>query len=69
MIGELKSKKLLEGARGSGLKDQTALVDSILRLAKLINDFPEILELDINPILVLKKGKGVKVLDARAIIC
>lgn len=69
MIAELKSKKLLAGARNSGVKDEEALVDSILRLAKLIKDFPEIFELDINPILVLKKGRGVKVLDARVIIC
>ncbi len=68
MIGELKSKKLLAGARASGLKDEEALVDGVLRLAKLIKDFPEILELDINPILVLKKGRGLKVLDARIII-
>jgi len=69
MIEELKSKKLLAGARGSEPKDEEVLIDSVLRLAKLIKDFPEILELDINPILVLKKGRGVIVLDARMIIC
>ena len=69
MLAELKSKKLLEGARDSGVKDEEALVDSVLRLAKLIKDFPEILELDINPLLVLKKGQGIRVLDARVIIC
>lgn len=69
MIGELKSKKLLAGARGSEVKDKEALIDSVLRLAKLIEDFPEILELDINPLLVLKKGRGLRVLDGRVIIC
>ena len=69
MIEELKSKKLLAGARNSSAKDEKALVDSVLRLVKLIKDFPEILELDINPLLVLRKGKGAIVLDARMIIC
>ena len=68
MIDSLKSKKILEGARGSKPADKTALIESVLRLAKLIADFPEITELDINPLLVLESGKGAKVLDARIII-
>ncbi|MBN2854286.1 acetate--CoA ligase family protein [Patescibacteria group bacterium] len=69
MVDELKSRQLLAGARGSSVKDKEVLVDSVLRLAKLIKDFPEILELDINPLLVLRKGRGIRVLDARVIIC
>lgn len=68
MIEELKSVKLLDGARGKGEKDKEALTYNVLRLAKLVQDFPEISELDINPLLVLNKGKGSLVLDGRVIL-
>ena len=68
MIGSLKSKKILEGARGGKASDKEAIVECVLRLAKLLHDFPEIVEMDINPLLVLENGKGAKVLDARIII-
>jgi acetyl coenzyme A synthetase (ADP forming)-like protein len=68
MIGSLKSKKVLEGARGTKVADKEALVESVLRLAQLLRDFPEIKEMDINPLLVLEEGKGAKVLDARIVI-
>jgi acetyltransferase len=65
MIKELKSAKLLKGLRGAAPSDEEALVESVLRLAQLLSDFPEIAELDINPLLVLPAGQGTKVLDAR----
>ncbi len=68
MIAGLKSAKLLEGARGAAASDKNALIESVLRLAKLLADFPEIIELDINPLLVLPEGKGAKALDARIVI-
>ena len=68
MISRLKANKLLSGFRGSLARDKEALIENILRLAKLVSDFPEIKELDINPLLVLNKGEGIKVLDARIVI-
>ena len=68
MIKSLKSYKLLSGVRGEKEKDIEALVETVMRLAKLLNDFPEIKELDINPLYVFDKGKGVKILDSRIII-
>ncbi len=68
MITTLKSAKLFEGARGAKPSDVDQLVESIGRLAQLVTDFPEISELDINPLLVLPKGEGVKVLDARIVL-
>lgn len=68
MMENLKSKKFLEGARGSKPSDKPAIVECVLRLAQLLRDFPEIKELDINPLLVLEMGKGAKVLDARIVI-
>jgi len=66
MIGKLKSEKILNGTRGKEPLDRKALVECIARLSKLLIDFPQIKELDINPLMVT--GKGVKVLDARIII-
>lgn len=66
MINQLKAKKILDGARGSKPLDEDALITCIARLSQLLTDFPEIKELDINPLLVTEKG--VKVLDARIII-
>jgi 4-hydroxybutyryl-CoA synthetase (ADP-forming) len=68
MINSLKSKKMLEGARGTKPADKAAIVECVLRLAQLLRDFPEIKEMDINPLLVLEEGKGAKVLDARIVI-
>ncbi len=68
MIDSLISSKLLTGVRGDKPKDRESLVQTILRLAKLLEDFPEIKELDINPILVKEQGRGLKVLDARIVI-
>lgn len=66
MISRLKAKKILDGARGQGKLDAEALIECIGRLSQLLADFPEIKELDINPLLVLPEG--VKVLDARIVI-
>ncbi len=66
MLAELKYKKILDGARGQKPLDQTAYLECLGRLSQLITDFPEIKELDINPLLITTKG--VTVLDARIII-
>ncbi len=67
MINKLKSKKILDGARGQAVMDTQALIDCLGRLSQLLTDFPNIKELDINPLLVLPRGQGIKVLDARII--
>lgn len=56
MIREIKSFKLLAGARGEKGVDQNAIVDAILRVSNLVTDFPEIVELDINPLRVFEEG-------------
>ncbi len=68
MITALKSAKIFEGARGAQPSDIDQLIESVGRLAQLVTDFPEISELDINPLLVLPEGEGVKVLDARIVL-
>lgn len=56
MIAETKSYSLLKGYRGKKPADMEALVDAILRTARLSLDFNEITEMDINPLRVHPKG-------------
>ena len=65
MIESIKAIKLLKGIRGEAPSDLSAVADSLQRLSQLITDFPEIEEFDINPLLVLERGKGVRVVDVR----
>jgi len=65
MIRSIKSYGLLEGARGQSPRDIEALAETMMRLSQLGTDVPWIDELDLNPILVFERGKGVTVLDAR----
>ncbi|MEK7850970.1 MAG: acetate--CoA ligase family protein, partial [Deltaproteobacteria bacterium] len=65
MIMEIKSFPLLKGVRGEAPADIEALMEAIQRLSQLGTDFPEIIEMDINPLVVLPKGDGVIAIDAR----
>ncbi|MEX0656046.1 MAG: 4-hydroxybutyrate--CoA ligase [Nitrosopumilaceae archaeon] len=65
MIASIKTKKLLEGVRGEKPSDLATLSECIQRLSQLVTDFKEIKELDMNPVLVMEKGKGCKILDVR----
>ena len=65
MIHELKSLPLLEGARGQDGVDIPTIVTALGRLSRLVEDFPEIAELDINPLLSFKESTRFRVLDAR----
>jgi len=63
MIRSLKSYQLLTGFRGSPLCDIAALEESLLRVSAMVEDLPQIVELDCNPIVV--REKGAVILDAR----
>ena len=63
MIDGLRGAKLLRGFRGAPPGDERALRETLLRLSALIEMCPEIVELDINPIIVLERG--VRAVDAR----
>ena len=65
MLRELKSLPLLQGYRGRPLGDIMALKEALLRFSSLVEDFPEIDQIEINPLLVLEDGNGVIALDAR----
>ncbi|MCH7968894.1 MAG: acetate--CoA ligase family protein [Thaumarchaeota archaeon] len=65
MISSIKTQKLLKGVRGEKPSDINKLSECIQRLSQLVTDFKEIKELDMNPVLVMEKGKGCKILDVR----
>jgi len=68
MVSEIKAAKILEGARGQEPRDVDALIDVILAVSKMVDENPEINEIDCNPTFVYEKGKGVMVVDARILI-
>lgn len=63
MLSSLQVKAVLLGARGGKKADLDALIDILFRLDALLRDFPEIKELDLNP--VLAREQGALILDAR----
>ncbi|MDD5778537.1 MAG: acetate--CoA ligase family protein [Candidatus Thermoplasmatota archaeon] len=63
MMREISSFPLLLGVRGESRKDVNAVIDAIYRVGILVDRFPQISELDVNPLVVYEKG--AKVLDAR----
>jgi acetyltransferase len=65
MIGEIRTAALLKGTRGEPPADTDAIVHGLLRLSQLVIDFPEIQELDINPLMVRAAGQGAVAVDAR----
>lgn len=68
MIQATKAGKLLNGMRGQKASDVGAIVDTMVKLAQLSLDFPEIDEIEVNPLSVYEDGQGVVALDARAIL-
>jgi acyl-CoA synthetase (NDP forming) len=64
MVTGLRGAKFFDGMRGAPPVDRDALVSVIRRLGQLAVDCPEIVELDVNPLLALEHGAVA--LDARA---
>jgi acetyltransferase len=56
MVDGIQASALLDGVRGEKPVDKTALIDLIQRLSKLVTDFPQIVELDLNPVMAFEKG-------------
>jgi len=66
MIREIKGYPLLKGYRGQPPADENAIIDTIMKTSKLLTDFPQISQLDLNPIFVYERG--AKIVDARIIL-
>ncbi|MGB4110201.1 MAG: acetate--CoA ligase family protein, partial [Desulfomonilia bacterium] len=65
-IEQLKSFSVLKGARGKASGDTAAFIDLVVRVSHLLAAFPQIQELDLNPVRVFSRGSGAVALDARA---
>ncbi len=68
LLFQTRISKKLGGWRGSGSYDKEAIVDTMLRIAQIAQDFPEIEEFEINPLKVFSSGNGVVALDIRTAI-
>ncbi len=66
MLGELRGKRLLGEYRGSGPADVAALRRLIAAVSDLLERNPDVLELDLNPVIVA--GKGLAIADARVVL-
>ncbi|MBI3407454.1 MAG: GNAT family N-acetyltransferase [Planctomycetes bacterium] len=65
MIRSIRGIKLLEGYRGHPPADLPALENLLLRISQLVEEIPEIDELDLNPVIALPPGQGCRIVDAR----
>ncbi len=65
LIRSIKGYRLLQGYRGHPPADVDAIQDLLLRLSRLVEEVPEIVELDLNPIFALPPGQGYSIVDAR----
>jgi acetyl coenzyme A synthetase (ADP forming)-like protein len=65
LLHEVRGYKLLEGFRGQPSADVDALRDLLLRIARLAEEVPGIVELDLNPVIALPPGNGCRIVDAR----
>jgi acyl-CoA synthetase (NDP forming) len=64
MIGEIKGRAILEGVRGQEPGDTDALADALVNLSQFAAAHDDIESIDINPFLVLPRGRGAYALDA-----
>jgi acetate---CoA ligase (ADP-forming) len=68
MINKTKAAKLLKEFRGGAAYDIEAVAETIVKLSMLMIDFEEIEEVDINPLRVNEKNKGVIGLDVKMVL-
>jgi acyl-CoA synthetase (NDP forming) len=69
MMAEVKGFKLLQGFRGQGAYDIAALEDTLLKVSSMAYQLKDRLsELDINPLIVLPEGKGVRAVDVLTVL-
>jgi acetyl-CoA synthetase (ADP-forming) len=66
MVTKVKAYPLLTGYRNTPPADVEAIIDALMNTSKLVMDYPEIKELDLNPIMAYEKG--AKTVDARIIL-
>jgi acetyltransferase len=68
IVRSVKAYPLLAGYRGSPPADIDALEQLLLRVSAMVEDIPEVAEMDLNPVKVLLPGEGCCVVDARILL-
>jgi len=66
MVSEVQGSRLLRGVRGEPPADVGAVVEALLALSRLLVECPEVVEVDVNPLLVFERG--VAAVDARVVV-
>ncbi|MGY4879573.1 acetate--CoA ligase family protein [Vreelandella aquamarina] len=66
MVEQIKAKKVFDGVRGAAAIDKDALIDLLLRVSAIIEAYPQISELDLNPVIAYPNGYAI--VDARVIV-
>lgn len=65
LLGRIRGAALLDGVRGEPPVDREVLVDALLGLSRLVADFPELAEIEINPFLAAPRGSPSAAVDVR----
>ncbi len=65
MVRGIRGYRLLQGYRGHPAADLTAIEEVLLRLSRFVEEVPEVVELDLNPVIALPPGQGCRIIDAR----
>ena len=68
MVESIKAFAILKGVRGEPPSDLAALSEAIERVSQLAVEVPEVVELDLNPMIVRPSGQGVVAVDARVVL-
>jgi acetyltransferase len=65
MVRDIRSFPLLAGSRGLPAADLAAIERLLISVSQMAVDLPEIVEMDLNPVLVYPQDQGIRVVDVR----
>ncbi|RLC63078.1 MAG: CoA-binding protein, partial [Chloroflexi bacterium] len=68
MVGETAAGRLLAGVRGQPPGDVDSVVEALCRVGQLMADLPQVVEVDVNPLIVAPAGKGAWAVDVRIVV-
>ncbi|MGB9698704.1 MAG: acetate--CoA ligase family protein [Thermodesulfobacteriota bacterium] len=68
MIKEIRAYPLLMGVRGEEKKDIEVIVHTLLKVGAILQEFPMISDLEINPFVIYEQGRGGKAVDVRIML-
>lgn len=68
MIKSVRAYQLLEGKGGTPKADIFSIEELLLRISLLVENHPQILEMDLNPVKVMPEGEGYIVVDSRIMV-